>query len=165
MSRQLMLGLAALIIFGNSTAQVQVPTSALPDQEILAEQLRSDNREVRSNAFQQTRLIPPESVGPALRSELIREVERTNALTRQSLAIGRTLSSVESGEYVAELHRVVAALRDPDSIPALANGLGIFTIIDYMVEWGEQAAPAVLDVVMDTGTHCQLPKRSRGFRY
>ena len=100
--------------------------------------------------------MPSESVGPALREQLIEELERTNALSRLSRSSGVGLVTLESPEYIYELHRVVATLKDPDSIPALANALGTASVVPYLADMGEQAAPAVLEVVTDPASHHYL---------
>lgn len=154
MSRSFMLGISMLLVVGIGVAIAQTPVNTTQaNQERLIEQLRSGNTALRSAVLHDVQAMPSESVGPALREQLIEELERTNDLKRQSRSSGVSLDTLEAPEYIYELHRVVAALKDPDSIPALANALGNFTVVGQLADMGEQAAPAVLDVVTNPASH------------
>jgi len=62
---------------------------------------------------------------------------------------GEIVAPLEDAEFIFRVARVVAQLKDPQAIPALAGALGTgFTVIDALVEFGAQAAPRALAVVM-----------------
>jgi hypothetical protein len=51
------------------------------------------------------------------------------------------------------LQRVVAQTNHPSTIPALVQALGNAGLIPYLVDYGEVAAPAVLDLVTNPESH------------
>jgi hypothetical protein len=152
MHKNFEIGICFCISLGFSVAFAQERSTAIqPNQEVLVEQLRGD--QARYGAFNEIRAIPPENVGLALRDALIEELERTNDLKELSLSTGIGFVTLESPDYVSELELVVAALKDPKTFPALAHALGNGTVVAQLADQGEQAAPAVLDVVTDTASH------------
>jgi hypothetical protein len=95
------------------------------------------------------RQIGPERVTPELRAALITALDREGYLLASRLR--KEIPYFENGELVAWLAQLVAAFRDPRAIVALAGALGSSPpAIHALAEFGEAAAPAVLQVVERT---------------
>jgi hypothetical protein len=118
------------------------------DQDSIARQLLQENRVERSHALDMAAAIEPRDVGPGLRAALIALLESKNRIVAETSARREPLSRVEDPEFVTQLQRLVARLREPAAIPALAGALGWFTVVHSLADFGEQAVPAVLAVVM-----------------
>jgi len=123
------------------------------DQQTIARQLLSNDPSERRKALEAARTIGPPNSSQALRAALITLLERMNEIVDQSQQSQIPLDVVENPEWIARVHHTVAALKEPAAIPALANALGIFTVIRALADFGEQAAPAVVDVVMSPTRH------------
>lgn len=103
----------------------------------------------------------PQNAGPELRAALIAVLEsetRAHLEAYKADRSGQMPEFVESPELIGRVIRAVAQLEDPKTIPALAGALGTgFTAIRALVGFGQQAAPAVLDVVRSpNSTHYQV---------
>src|SRR5690606_27039831 len=89
---------------------------------------------------------------PELRQALVDDLRReADLVTSRYWAPKRNLPlrPLADPEYIVQLTEVVAGLKDPQAIPALAAALGIgFTAINPLVDVGEPAVPAILDVVL-----------------
>lgn len=122
-----------------------------PDQEALAKQLVGQNVRDQSTALEIALSMGPRNAGPELRAALIRALQREAQIqTGRYHAGGRgePFQPQEDPELILRLARAVADLQDPAAIPALAATLGTgFTVIRALTGFGEQAAPAVLQVV------------------
>ena len=136
-----------------STAKQPVPAKPNVDLQAVAAGLLSADRQERNSAFHVASRLPPESVEPALRRALFAYLDRLNLDREHARQAGIPLRTVEDPEFVASVHRTVAALNDPEAIPALARALGMSTVIRALLKFGEQAAPAVLTVVGSPQTH------------
>ena len=133
-------------------AEALAQSAAAVDQQLLATQLLSPNRGDWTTALIRAGTIPPEIVGPELRRALITLLERMNALEEQVRRSGTTLDRFEDPESVALVHHTVAALNDPEAITALARAMGGGTVARALIDFGEQAAPAVIEIVASPDT-------------
>lgn len=128
------------------------PAAADPDQRALAAQLAGAEFEAKARALSTIEGIAPEAVGPELRAALIAELEREAQLVTSRYWAPRRnlpLAPLDDPEYIVKLADVVGKLKDPQAIPALAHSLGLgFVTITPLVEFGEPAVPAVLDVAL-----------------
>lgn len=148
--------LAVLLIWtpphvGRAAAQV-ISESAL------AQRLLSDDVNERALAIEQTKGLAPRSIGPELRGVLIAILEREgrqHLLRYEADRRGENLKPLQDPEFIARVSRVVAQLNDRKAIPALAAVAGIGASINTaLADFGEQAAPAVLQVVTSSrSTH------------
>lgn len=139
--------------FGVATAQ-DLADAAQRNQRVLIEELGVDQSRYR--VLNEIAAIPPESIGPELRAALIEELERINGLKELSRSTGVGFDSLESLDYVFALHRAVAELRDPSSIPALARAMGNNSVVAPLADYGELAVPAVLEIVTDPASNHYL---------
>ncbi|HEX7087145.1 MAG TPA: hypothetical protein VF198_12320 [Vicinamibacterales bacterium] len=123
-----------------------------PDQRALASQLAGAEFGPKTQALSTVARMAPETVGPELRAVLIAELEREAQLVTSRYWAPRRnlpLAPLDDPEYIVKLAEVVAMLKDPQAIPALAHALGLgFVAITPLVEFGEPAVPAVLDVAL-----------------
>jgi hypothetical protein len=145
--RQVVLLIIVLVAaaLGSAVAHAQV------DQSALAAQIRRANAKERSRALEQVRLLGPESTGPELRAALIAALEQEGQLRGRRYHAdlrGDRLEPLEDPEFVFRLSRVVAALRDPQAIPALTGALGSGAPVRRaLVAFGEEAVPALVAAV------------------
>jgi hypothetical protein len=123
------------------------------DQRQIAQQLLSEDPERRHSALETVRKISPENASKELREALITLLVRLNEITNEARQRQIPLDLVEDPEFIATIQRTVAELKDPLAIPALANALGMFTVIRALADFGEQAAPAVLSIVRNPISH------------
>lgn len=121
-------------------------------QAAMSRSLSSSVPSERLAALEATRAIPVEQRGPELRAALLVLLEQQNAVVRDATLRGLPLSSLEEPEFVSTVQRTVAEMKDPASIPALANAMGMFLLIRPLAEFGEQAVPAVAAVVRSPNT-------------
>jgi len=117
------------------------------DQQVIAKQLLSENRQERDHARAAARAIRPSATGPDLRAALIALLERQNQLVRKAEQDGIPVDMVENPEFIVDVQHMVAALREPKAIPALAQALGTFATVRALAAFGGQAVPAVVGVV------------------
>jgi hypothetical protein len=110
----------------------------------------SEDEQERGEALSAARAIRPSATGPALRAALIALLERQNQTEKHARESGMPLENPES---LASLQHVVAELRDPNAISALAGALGMFTAIRALARFGEQAIPAVIGAVSSPESH------------
>ena len=117
------------------------------DQQVIAKLLLSDNEQERDGAFNAARHIGPSASGPVLRAALIALLAKQNQLVRKAERDGIPVDLIENPEFIVEVQEVVAALREPAAIPALAQALGTFATVRALAAFGEQAVPDVVGVV------------------
>lgn len=125
---------------------------AQPTQRELAEQLRAEDPQARGKAVEFAARLNPSEIGPGLRAALVA------ALGREAEAYHRRESRARRGEPIEDLgdpyllqrlSRTVARLRAPEAIPVMVEALGAdIELIRALAELGEDAAVAVLDLVM-----------------
>jgi hypothetical protein len=118
-----------------------------PSQQDLLEMLRSEDRAASVAAVTWISRIGADSLNPELVLALIAELERANALEAETRRQGVALETRMNPESYSFLQRVVAQTNDPRTIPVLAQALGNFGLVPFLVDYGELAAPDVLDVV------------------
>jgi hypothetical protein len=127
-------------------------TGAQGDQGVLAQQFVAGDVETRYRALEVVRRMAPESVSPDLRKALVAALERENAIRQQRYEAdkrGELLTDQEAPELIFRISEVVIALRDPQTIPALARALGTGgRIILALADFGSDAVDAVAAVVM-----------------
>ena len=135
-----------------ATALCTATVHAQVDQRALTQQLVGESRAERAQALATAEVLGPASTGPELRRALMSALEQESRLQVErdrAARRGEILQELEDPELIGTAARVVAELRDPNAIPALASALGSgFAVIRALVEFGEQAAPAVLAAVM-----------------
>jgi hypothetical protein len=133
------------------TPSVAANASAQVDQVALAEQLLSGDIVEQSRALETVQTLGGQNASPAVREALIKALDReANRQARRYLATrrGELVEPDPNPEYVLQLSRIVADLRDPTAIGALANALGTgMTVVRALVEFGEIAAPPIVAVV------------------
>jgi len=136
------------IVFVAASASV----AAQPDQRALAAQLRGAELAARREALSTIARMAPESIGPELRAALIAELEReAQLITDRYWAPRRNqpMPPLDDPDYIVKLAEVVGALKERQAIPALAHALGLgFVTIRPLVDFGEAAVPAVLEVAL-----------------
>ncbi len=123
------------------------------DQSALAQQVLGESARERAIAVTVAEGLGPENIRPQLRAALITALEREGRVhveRAQAARRGETLPELEAPELIALVAGAVAGLHDAASIPALASfGLGTGgPPIETLAAFGDQAAPAVLAVVM-----------------
>ncbi len=142
----------ALLAGALRPAMVQAQT----DQSTLAQQLVGGNASERSRALETVRALGPPQISPELRGALIKVLEREDQIQAQRYHAnlrGETLEPLEDPEFIARASRVVAELRDPQAIPALAGALGTGSPpTRALVDFGEKAVPALLAAVRSPET-------------
>lgn len=126
---------------------------ATPSQQELLEMLQSKNNGATNTAATYISRMGPAAVSPEIRSALVAELERTTALKEESRRLGIALEARMDPESHMFLQRVVAQTNHPSTIPALVQALGNAGLISYLVDYGEVAAPAVLDLVTNPESH------------
>ena len=124
----------------------------------IVEQLRSPDAGERSNALETVRRLGVGQSSQEVGTALIRALQQEAMLHRQREMAdhrGENPPPLDDPELLLRMASIVAELRDPASIPALAASLGTgFTVIRPLAEFGEQAIPAILAVESspDSGT-------------
>jgi hypothetical protein len=132
-----------------ANVRAQVPEQV--NQSELARQLLGVDAYHRGGVLAEIERIPTEHLKPELRTALITALQREGQLLEKHLR--GEVRSVESGELTAMLGDLVATLRDPASISALAGAIGTSRAARAaLAEFGERAAPSVLHVVATTGS-------------
>jgi hypothetical protein len=135
--------LAVLMLTTRINAQV--------DQGQLAERLLSEDAAERRNALTAVSAIEADNMSVELREALITALERENDIASERYEAGRrgeTLEPLEDPEAYLAFVPLVTRLRTPEAIPALVGALrtGLMSA-QALAEFGEQAVPAVLNVV------------------
>jgi hypothetical protein len=131
---------------------------AQTDRHLLAEQLLRGDAEERSRALEAVRSLGPQNIGPELRVAVIVALEResrTRAERYHADGRGEAIGDLEDPEFIFRISQVVAELRDPKAIPALAGALGFGSgsaASRALVAFGERAVPAILAVVKSPDT-------------
>jgi hypothetical protein len=147
----LMLLIGALAVGARQTAESPRQTQ----QTLLAERLVSSNLEDRLSALQGIRTLGPQNVDVEVRNALMAWVDELNKTVATSQRIGVSVQDLigHDPEFMLELYRLLAETQDPRAIPVLAKAMGTGTLVPHLADFGEEAAPAVLDVVMDSDAH------------
>lgn len=150
-SAALFLTMLLAIIVGLSAAQ-DPPSTREHAERALVTQISQGNYQARSRALEIARSLGPDNMGDELRGAIIRELQREARVHVQRYSAerrGQPLPPLEDPEFIARAASVVADLKDPRAIPALAETLGIgFVTIHALADFGQQAAPAVVQIVM-----------------
>lgn len=127
-------------------AQIADIVSTHVSQSELARRVVHGEAHERIRAFGLIRGMKAQEINEPLRAALITMLEREGTLNTQERR-GET-DLMDGPEMIGELAGLVAEFRDPRSIPALAGALGTSPrAIHALADFGEAAAPAVLDVV------------------
>ena len=131
------------------------------DQQALARAIAGDDRRAAQEAFDEaTRALAPEEMGPELRAALIAALERQNEAYQASMETATTREALSPrpstinrsrlvfwGEGYGFVIEAVAALRDPQAIPALVGALGTgWTATRAVAAFGEEAGSLVLSL-------------------
>lgn len=141
-----------------SLALRPAPADAQADQRALAEQLLGEDARQTWSALVAVERLGPDSTGPELREALVAALHREANLHAERYwhdARGEPWVQYERGaEYLAHLTRAVIALRDPRAIDALAAAVGTGSTATpwALADFGDGAAPAVLDIVTSPGS-------------
>jgi hypothetical protein len=145
---------AALLATVLATVLHATIVGAQVDQHVIAQQLLGDNGGERHRALDVAQAIGPENTGPDLRAALIAVLERGNSMAVEAARRQEAVAKFEDPEFIARVARVVAGLKDPRAIPALAGALGMWSpaVDDALADFGEQAAPVVLGVVTSSSS-------------
>jgi|GEM_PF-2430088 len=123
-------------------------------QSEIAQQLLSEDRNIRGRGLDSARRIPPQDVGPELRRALLIVLRAENATMDQSTTAGRPVPGSSDPEFRSILARTVANLKHPDAIRELARAFYVGPVIARsLAEFGPAALPAVLQVVTDVNAH------------
>ncbi len=142
----------ALLAMGPATATIR----AQVDQYALAQQILGGNARERRTALETVQQVRPQNMGPELRAALIRTLQRQGQIRAeryQADVRGEALEPLEDPEFIAGVSRVVAELRDPQSIPALVGALGTGAPpTRALLAFGEQAVTALLAAVRSPET-------------
>lgn len=123
------------------------------DQSALAAQILRGGAAERTRAVEAARTLGPQKIGQELRVALITALEREGQVEALRYAAddrGEKLEPRENPEFIFQVAGVVAELRDPEAIPALVGALGTGSgspVIRALVDFGEQAVPALLTAV------------------
>jgi hypothetical protein len=126
------------------------------DQKTLARQILRGNATERGRAVEAARTLGSEYIAPELRAALIRALEGEGQVRAQRYTAslrGEALQPLENPEFIAQVSRVVADLRDPTAIPALIGALGTGSPpARALAAFGEEAVPALVAAVKTPGT-------------
>ncbi len=131
------------------------------DQPVLAQQILGDDEDALVEAILAIQNISPEDLSPELRAAILEKIRRNEDYSAQrDAAMERSNEWIEPlgtdrREYIFEMFPLVAALRDPDTIPALIIGINDPISREALAEFGEEAVPALLDAVM-SGNHDRI---------
>jgi hypothetical protein len=145
---------ATLLVAGSLAWRVLHATelNAQANEQQLAQQLRENDVVERRYALEATRRLGVRNTDPELRTALIGALAREARVHVRRWEAGRrgeVLQPLEDPEFVNDIARVVAELRDPEAIPALTAALGSASVVPHaLAGFGEQAAPLVLAVVL-----------------
>lgn len=143
-----------LILAGLAVTSATATVRAQVDQQTLARQILSADRGEQSRALSAAWALGPQNTGPELRAALITLLDRNNRIVAEAAKRDEVLENLINPEFVAHVAHVVSQLQDSQAIPALAGALGSGSTLirDALADFGEQAAPAVLQVVTSPET-------------
>ena len=147
--RAVVLTLALLAMVSPATG-----VEAQVDQPVLAQQILGDDEDALVEAIGAIRNISPEDLSSELRAAILEKIRRNaDYYAQRDAAMERSNEWIEPLgaerlEYIFEMFPFVAALRDPDTIPALIIGINDPISREALAEFGEDAVPALLDAVM-----------------
>jgi hypothetical protein len=118
------------------------------DQRAVAQQLLSNDSDQRREALATIRTMGATNAGPEIRGALLTLLDAQNRVIEEARTQGSTIERRLDPEFHSRLTQTVVELRDPRTIPALAQSLGTgFVLHRALAGFGEAAAPAVLAVV------------------
>lgn len=150
----------------SSTSHGAVQAPSPVDQETIAKRLLSEDARERHAALGAATAIDVANRGQTLRAALIALMERHTAIRAQVQQTGGAVETFESGEFIADVQHTVAAMEDPQAIPAMARAMGMFTLLDPLADFGELAASDVLAVVTsDASDHYAVADGLRVLRF
>lgn len=138
--------------------------SAQANPAAVAQGLRSTDRSEQLGALRALRGVAPEDTAPAVRQALIEATMRENragAERMERIRTGTTRPSddLESG-LLSVLIDLLVPLQDSETIPALLGmfeaGVGGLMLNQALAEFGEPAAPQILDAVMSPASNLWL---------
>jgi hypothetical protein len=139
--------LICLIFVGSiGVATAQVSQAALADTLLKGGDVASVLAQIRS--------LSPQNLSVELRSALITRLQQLNQRVAEVTKLDSTVDTFINPETLIELSQVVAELRDRRAIPALSRSPdGGPVVIRALVEFGEQALPAITSVVLSPSSH------------
>jgi hypothetical protein len=150
--------LLASILLATALSAHDASSQVARSEEAIARQLLLDNREQKMEALIRLQRLGTEPRSPELRSALIRTLGEENSLRRhrrKAIQRGEQVEPLTDDVYGSTAQAVVA-MRDPAAIPALAGAVGSgLMVIRALVDFGEPAARAVLEVVDSPGASPQ----------
>jgi hypothetical protein len=128
------------------------PVSGQADQSALARQLtEAETAPQRREALERIRGVHPQTMRRELRAALIAALDREGKrlVDRHNRdARGEFVEDHEDPTFITDVARVVADMRDPAAISALAGALGTgFIVINGLAAFGAEAVPTLVDVV------------------
>lgn len=124
-------------------------------QHELAVSILSESVQERHRALQAVRALGPRDTGPELRAALFAALEREGRIQADRYKmdeLGTMLHDHPDPEFASLLTEVVVELNDPAAIPALAASLATGSTASRwaLADFGERAAPAVVEVARST---------------
>ena len=131
------------------------------DQPVLAQQILGDDEDALVEAIGAIRNISPEDLSSELHAAILKKIRRNGVYNAErDAAMERSNEWIEPLgterlESIVQMFPLVAALRDPDTIPALIIGINNSVAREALAEFGEEAVPALLDAVM-SGNHYRV---------
>jgi hypothetical protein len=138
-----------MVLLSTVTIAASIAHQDLRDQRAIAEKLLSGDSSKQTDALGAVRAMGARNADPELRQALITLLERQNRLARQNIQRGESVEGAIAPEFRSRLCQTVAELRDPRTIPVLADSLGGgFVVHRHLAAFGENAAGPVLAVVM-----------------
>ena len=140
-----------LLVSAMTIGHAQQPMLAARQQAALAQDILSHGDDGhRQRAVSVAERLGPERMSDEVRVALIELVEQLSDQQDIALAEGTPTNDVVNFEFFMHVVRVVASLDDPRAIPALAR-VGNYGFsrpaARGLASFGEQALPAILDVV------------------
>lgn len=133
---------------------LQPPDAELPQdrQDAVIQRLVSGNATRQREALDSLKGLERGQLGERVRDAMATALQQESRRNARRYWQGRANAIPEplpDPELVAALARAVSELRDPRMIRALAESLGVgFSVTRALAEFGDDAAGAVLDVVM-----------------
>lgn len=151
MSRNTAMVLASVPLLLLTGAAAPLDAQVSVNQTDLARQMGSEDVATRHRAIASVRALPAASTGPELRAALI-DVLRMEGEIRKRQAMaerrGQRPEPSPDPEFILEIVPVVAALRDPQSIPALISALFVAPRPrEALADFGEQVVEHLLDAL------------------
>ena len=141
--------------------------NAQVSQTELADMLLTGSPVERARALEAAEAIAPARVSPQLHSALIMSLQRTNGILIEAHRSGRPVSTFEDPEYISKVQRVVADLRDPETIADLARATySPAAVLAALVSFGHRSVPALVAEVSNLAAEQSVVEHSlRALRY